>query len=170
MLPAALLLRTFSHAFLCSFSIGMVAACHPWGEKVARWLSSPLAAVAGVVLLAVLMLKVPASYSPVESLMLAPVFFMIVSGNSFFGVLTCRPMRCLGQISYSVYIFHGFLLFGLTRLLDRLHPIRTISPIAYWTFIWLIALLVVAVSTFTYWFIERPFMTRRTPAAQAVAA
>jgi peptidoglycan/LPS O-acetylase OafA/YrhL len=155
------LLRNFFSLLISSFSVGMIAAYHPWGEKVERVLRSWYASVIGLALLCVAFFAQPAIYNVKESALLAPVFFMIVAGNTFFGVLSSRPMRSLGQISYSVYIFHGLILFTLTTWLNRIDPIKNIPPITYWGFVWCIGAIVTCWCTLSYWFVERPFLPGR---------
>jgi peptidoglycan/LPS O-acetylase OafA/YrhL len=158
--------QEFTHSLTASFSIGMLAAYRPWARgggfaKVESVLKSPWSAAVGLLLLAIQMLWIKAGYSWYEPLLLAPIFVMVVAGNSFFGVLTSRPMRCLGQISYSVYIFHALILFTLTRAWNQWHPIVEMSPLAYWSVILVIGFVVAIICTFTYLFIERPFLSKR---------
>jgi peptidoglycan/LPS O-acetylase OafA/YrhL len=76
-------------------------------------------------------------------------------------------MRCLGQVSYSVYIFHTIILFVLTRTWNRVTPIAGMPPTAYWMLILGIGMVVATLCTLTYWFIERPFLSRRMPDTEA---
>jgi peptidoglycan/LPS O-acetylase OafA/YrhL len=105
-------------------------------------------------------------YTVPQALLLAPVFFLVIAGNNFGGLLSSRPMRALGQISYSIYIFHGILLFDLLTLWTRLQPIATMGRTSYAVLIWSVGIIVVLFSTLSYWFIERVF-TARTPKSYA---
>ena len=160
------LLQNLAHYILAGFSIGMLAAYKPWARvarlaKIGLWLKSPWGATIGLLFIAIQLIWIKAGYTWYEPLLLTPAFVMIVAGNSFFGVLTSRPMRCLGQVSYSVYIFHMLVLFTLTRAWNQLFPIAVMTPLAYWSLILIIGLIVAVICTFTYWFIERPFLPRR---------
>ena len=154
------IVRTFILLFVTSFSVGMIAAYDFWRERCARGLSSPVAAFCGVLLVALQLLYVPAVFNAKEPILLIPVFFMVVAGNTFFGVLSSRPMRCLGQISYSLYIFHGIILLFLILALNRIHPVAGIALFNYWALVVAIGLIVVVVCTLSYWFVERPFLPR----------
>jgi peptidoglycan/LPS O-acetylase OafA/YrhL len=163
-------LRRFTNSLATGFSVGMLAAygatsSAPWNKRLQEWLNTRWAAAMGLALLCVQLFLIPANYSWYEPVLLTPAFFMIAAGNSFFGILSSTPMRCLGQTSYSVYIFHGLLLFTLTSLWNRLQPIHNMTVPAYWSLILAIGIVVAAVSTLTYWYIERPFMrSHRLPA------
>jgi peptidoglycan/LPS O-acetylase OafA/YrhL len=150
-------LTRFVTALLTGFSVGALAAYRLSYRRVQAWLKSPVAAVIGSGLLLIHLGWLKGSYSWQESVLLAPVFFMVVAGNTFGGILSSRPMRCLGQISYSVYILHGLILFTLTSLWNRRYPIAGMTIIEYWCGILGISLVVVFVCTLSYWWIERPF-------------
>ncbi len=82
----------------------------------------------------------------------------VLSGYALFRVpFEWRPVRWLGTISYSIYIWHLPLLTIFQRhVVSHLH-ITTIalSHLIYWSFF---ALVVVPWCALVYWFIERPFM------------
>lgn len=170
------LFRQLMQSILYGFSFGMVAAYQPWklSPRIASWLKSPRAVAIAVALLVGQFGWIPAGYTWYEPLLLVPVFFMVAAGNNFFGALTSRAMRCLGQVSYSVYIFHMLILFLLTRIWNRITPIAGLPPTAYWMLILGIGMVVATLCTLTYWFIERPFLSRRmldtTRAVQSAAA
>ena len=156
------LMQNMAHYILAGFSIGMLAAYKPWARvarlaKIGLWLKSPWGATIGLLFIAIQLIWIEAGYTWYEPLLLTPAFVMIVAGNSFFGVLTSRPMRCLGQVSYSVYIFHMLVLFTLTRAWNQLFPIVVMTPLAYWSLILIIGLIVAVICTFTYWVYRAAF-------------
>ncbi len=149
------LIHQYFHMFTVAFAIGMIAAYRPWKERLRIWMISPGAALIAVAFLFVeLSLGAPA-YTLQRSILLAPLFFTVIAGNGFGGLLSSRPMRALGQISYSVYIFHGVVLFDVLSLWNRRYPIATMRPASYAIFIWMIGMAVVIISTLSYWYIER---------------
>jgi peptidoglycan/LPS O-acetylase OafA/YrhL len=168
------LAERFTRAMVSGFPVGMIAAYANWRTlregRVERWLSSSPAAVVGVGLLAGQLFLVPAKYAWYESILPAAIFFMVVAGNSFFGALTSKPLRCLGQVSYSVYIFHGLILFICTSLWNQQHPIAAMSPMQYWGLILVIGIVVAVVCTGTYCWIERPFFVKRQLMVEKVVA
>ena len=153
--------QRFSLAMATSFAVGMLAVYPRWNERLLGWLRSFWASIACLILLVIQFTRIPADYTWYEPILLAPVFVVVCAGNSFFGVLTSRPMRSLGQISYSVYIFHGVLLYVLSSLVNRHMAIASMTPLRYWVAVIGISLVVVAFSLLTYCFIERPFLPKR---------
>ena len=85
-------------------------------------------------------------------------FVLIACGNTLFGLLTNATSRRLGQISYSIFILHGLLLFLTFGLLLRDVQIRSMSALGHWTVIAVISVVLVLLSSITYHYIEVPFI------------
>jgi peptidoglycan/LPS O-acetylase OafA/YrhL len=106
----------------------------------------------------------PLVYSPAGAALLFVPFFAIASGNTMFGLLTWRPARLLGLLSYSIYLLHNWVLYLLSRLVAHYASLATMSEPAYCVVGGVVVLLTIAIATFSYRFIEYPFMrvsTRR---------
>ncbi len=88
-------------------------------------------------------------------LSLAVIFSFIVSGYSF-GILNHKGLKVLGEISYSIYLIHGLVLYTIFTVINIV-DLKTISLEKYYSFFLPTALLVTIVSLFTYKFIECPF-------------
>jgi peptidoglycan/LPS O-acetylase OafA/YrhL len=158
---ATTILGTFLHMFVAGFAIGMFAA-YPRPRRVDQMLRSPWMTLPAVLLIAGQFLFVPAGYTWWEPILLAPIFLMVVSGNSFCGVLTSGSMRSLGTVSYSVYVFHGLILHTLAILINGFYPVIEMTPERYWLLMIPVASIVVVWSTLTYRFIEKPFIAERS--------
>lgn len=50
------------------------------------------------------------SFAFAPLILLTPVFSIVASGHTLFGALTLRSIRWMGEISYSTYLLHGFLI------------------------------------------------------------
>ena len=167
--PAELFVRMFverfSRMFVCGFAIGMLAAYDIPSRRIHAVLRSPWMTPIAAILLAFHLFLISqgarAFDPPQEAALLIPIFFMIIAGNDFCGLLSSSPMRCLGTVSYSLYIFHGMILHLCTLMIDRYDPIRLMTPLHYWLWVLPISLVVVLWSTLSYQFIERPFFARR---------
>jgi peptidoglycan/LPS O-acetylase OafA/YrhL len=159
------LLERFFRMFVAGFTVGMLAAYDISSVRITGILRSPwMTPVAAALVGCHLFLITPGlpMHEPMyESLLLIPVFFMIVNGNDFCGLLSSAPLRCLGAVSYSLYVFHGMILRFLTLTIDRYDPIRLMTPLHYWLWVLPISFVVVLWSTLSYQFIERPFFARR---------
>lgn len=82
--------------------------------------------------------------------MAGTVVFLIwaLCSSSFQGVLTVKPVRFLGKISYSMYLFHILVLFSLSNILFGVIP--------FWV-IWFISLpLMLMVSVLMWYIVEAP--------------
>jgi len=91
-------------------------------------------------------------------LMLSTAFIGIACGNSLFGILTSRYSRLLGQISYSIYLLHGVVLFVMFRFVLGLDTAVRFSPLEHWIYIAWAAVGVVVLCCLTYKWIELPGM------------
>ena len=154
-------LQTFTHMFWAGFAIGMLAAYGNRSERVDGILRSAWMTPIAVILLALQLFLVPPDYAYYEPVLLAPIFFMIIAGNGFLGILSSRPLRALGAVSYSLYVLHGLLLHLLASLLNHFHPIPALSPLVYWGYILLVGTIIAVCATLSYRFIEKPFFARR---------
>ncbi len=92
---------------------------------------------------------------PTTIILLGLVFYLIISGSSVFGLLTSKPARRLGEISYGIYLFQGLVLAAVYWPA----PMRTLalkSPVYHWELAVLAALILVSVSTIAHVTIELP--------------
>lgn len=148
---------------MTGFAVGMSAAYLVRIERVKKLLVSRFAALpALIILIAGLMYN---QRYPLKAVgydyLSALLFFVIVSGNSLFGLLTRRWTLLMGHISYSVYLIHGLLLFYLVQKTLGGPAVQGMSPLRYWGWIaGIVGPSVVVVSAFTYRFIEAPFLGR----------
>lgn len=85
------------------------------------------------------------------------LFFMfVVLGGDLFGLLSMTTSKFLGEISYSIYLMHGVVLFIIFNLL-----FNGVFPLSFFEYCMLLPVflfLVVVVSCVTYLKIEHPFI------------
>jgi len=117
---------------------------------------SKLASTAAVLLL-LIALYATSPLSLLQAVALGLLFTLVASGNSIFGLLTCRPCRLLGEISYSVYLLHGLLLYIAFTLVFP-NAIGRLSLGEYMAVMPLLTIVVVLVSTQTFKFVEDPMI------------
>jgi peptidoglycan/LPS O-acetylase OafA/YrhL len=146
----------FSMGSIGRFFMGMtVAHLVKWRSEIPQLRSPVLSVLLAVALAATVALPVP---RVVVGLVLWLGFAAVIYGNSCFGLFTNRWASLLGHVSYSIYLIHGVLLTTSLRLLDVVTPVGALSPLSFWGFCCVIALLVVGVSAATYRFVEAPFI------------
>ena len=80
------------------------------------------------------------------------------TGSDLFGLLKTHTVKFLGTLSYSIYLIHGIVLFGVLNSVDYFKPIISLSPLHFWSLITLSGLLTIIVSGVTYRYIEYPFI------------
>jgi peptidoglycan/LPS O-acetylase OafA/YrhL len=92
-------------------------------------------------------------------IIIATVFFIIVaSGNSFFGLLTSSLSRKFGQITYSLYLIHGTLLFIIFYGIIGVEKAAKLSNLEYWGIISVTVIPLLFLSQLTFKYIELPMM------------
>ncbi len=82
------------------------------------------------------------------------IFLAAVNGNDIFGFLMNEQIQKLGEISYSIYLTHGVLLFFLMKVADTFISFGTIGSVS---FIFIHFLLTFLVSVLSYKYIEQGF-------------
>lgn len=142
------------------FVFGMAVAHLVSQFQLSQLFSNWKFSIVALLLLAAIPIVLPEPYlSNTEALILiCAIFALFVYGNSLFGLLTAPASRCLGVISYSVYLLHGIVLFVGLNLVNWVYPIKGMNPIAFWLIVGLCGLLVISLSSLTYRFIEVPFL------------
>jgi peptidoglycan/LPS O-acetylase OafA/YrhL len=93
-------------------------------------------------------------------LLLTLAFTLIANGNTLSGLLSCRVSRVFGEITYSVYLLHGLVLFAALRGVVGIPTAQTLSPATHWAVITLATPLLVALSYASWRWIEQPCLRR----------
>jgi peptidoglycan/LPS O-acetylase OafA/YrhL len=107
-------------------------------------------------------------FSLLQISMLGVAFLIMALGNDLFGLLSRRGLKTLGEISYSIYLLHGIVLYSVFTLCNGF-AVTGGNPTSYLAFLPFILLLVCAVSTITFLFIEKPFILRPKQSMEALA-
>ncbi|OJV18897.1 MAG: hypothetical protein BGO12_17715 [Verrucomicrobia bacterium 61-8] len=89
--------------------------------------------------------------------LIAGFFIIIAFGNSLFGLLRWKSVLLLGEISFSIYLIHGLVLYLLFTHL-KIADVSQMDLTGYSFLMPFVASLVIASSALTFLFIERPFI------------
>ena len=141
---------------LCAglFSIGMLCASlekNGWTLRLPAALSSAL-----VVLLAAGAFVIgPGANAAAPMLLLGVAFYLVVLGSNVFGLLTSRPARRLGDISYGIYLLQGLVL-DVVFSAGSARSLALGSAWQHWLMVMLCALLLVGVAALAHVWVERP--------------
>ena len=154
---AGLCIALFSPTQIEWFFVGGCAAAHLVRVRAVRELAAGLTgSVVALGCIAATALYQANTYTPLAAALLFAPFVIFAAGNSLFGLLTCRPARLLGLLSYSVYLLHNWVLYLASRLVNHYTPVADLSPAHYWALAAAVATVTVMCSAFTYRFIEYP--------------
>ena len=98
-------------------------------------------------------------YTVIQMVGTSILFSFIANGYSYGEVLNNNGLRKLGEISYSIYLTHGIILYALrsymhnTKMQIGINGFSLVFPIIF--------TLVILISIITYRFIEYPFICKR---------
>ncbi len=144
--------------YVLSFFAGIFAAYALRFERVVRLANTR---VASWVAIAVLLIEVnvySSAYSFIPQLLIFIAFLILVCGNDLFGALSNQVSRALGEVSYSIYLLHGILLFIVMNFVLGLEQARILDWQHYWLVIICITPILILISFLTFRFIESPAM------------
>lgn len=148
--------------FVLAFLAGIAAA----GLIRITALQNLACSVQGSVITAALLLTVytgfKTAYAPVPMLLLGLAFVLIAAGCSLFGLLNLRLSRVFGEITFSIYLLHGVLLYVAYRLIVGLDMAAHLSWAAHWWVTAAVTPCLVAVSYLSYRYLEMPAMRKTT--------
>jgi peptidoglycan/LPS O-acetylase OafA/YrhL len=129
-------------------------------------LESPKASNVIVIGLSVFSLFFTEPYTFAQMIPLAIIFAFIANGYDFFGVLYNNGLRILGEVSYSIYLMHGAVLYFFFSILNVI-DFSTTSLHAYYLSFPAVFGVVVLLSLLTYKFIESPFLRKKAPVSKS---
>ena len=104
--------------------------------------------------LAILYWNYPDVLGVPQALLLGIAFVLIVSGSDFFGLLQMNAMRLLGEISFSIYLLHGSVLYLVMMGLYRM--VTQYGVTGYWVLSLTLVPLVIILSIITFRLVELP--------------
>lgn len=140
------------------FLAGCAAAVLSRHHLVQRIATTWIASVVAVIFIAATIEWQPLTYSWIGATLLFVPFVLIASGNSMFGLLTLRPARLLGLLSYSIYLLHNWVLFLISRLVNHYTNVAALNQHTYWLIGAVVVICTVTLAAATYRFVEHPCM------------
>ncbi len=93
------------------------------------------------------------AYNPRAALLYGAAFLPIAAGNSMFGVLTTVTLRKLGEISYSLYLLQGLVLYAFFHASGATQTLRQ-----HWGLAIPAAILLVCLGQISFSWVEHPSM------------
>ncbi|MDO9328767.1 MAG: acyltransferase [Pseudomonas sp.] len=145
--------------FLASFLGGIGAGYWIRRPHLMAWGQTRLAGIIALLALAIAFTAFNRAFNLLPLLLLSLFFVIVASGNTLFGALKPRSIRWLGEISYSTYLLHGFVLWVMVQ---RLPLVMDLDARDTWTYLSLLAVctcLLIVISSLTFLYIEKPGMS-----------
>ena len=124
--------------------------------------TSPLASLVALLAISVVLFTQQSAYDISPMLLLTTFFTIIATGNSLFGLLSKTSLLWLGEISYSIYMLHGIIVYFVLNKFFYLFmgaPTQTLpvsDQFAYVLTSLACAVAIVIVASITYYFVELP--------------
>jgi peptidoglycan/LPS O-acetylase OafA/YrhL len=97
----------------------------------------------------------PITFDPLHVVMISLFFILVVLGNDLFGVFSLKSSILLGEISYSIYLLHGIVLYLAFSVL-KIAILKNLSLQEYLIFMPVICVTVILISALTFISIEKP--------------
>lgn len=154
--------------FLKVFLGGMIAAIVAKINLIQKISNSKLASLIVTTLLFTATTQYASSYESTPLLMLTAAFTLVASGNSVFGILTNQLSRKLGEITYSIYLLHGIVLYLIFSVFIGEDASSQFSLVEFWVIIISITPLVIAISALSFRFIEYPSIKKSSVLANLI--
>lgn len=143
-----------------AFLPGIIGAILVRNEKVKRFCSNERNTLFLIVVPAIILLYYPTMFAPIPYLCVTIIFISIACGNTIFGILTMKSTLLLGQISYSIYLLHGFILFLTFIFIINPNKAEKLPIPIYWGIICICTIAVTVICSLTYHFVEKPGIDR----------
>jgi peptidoglycan/LPS O-acetylase OafA/YrhL len=142
---------------MANFMFGMLAAYSIGHQRLQNILQTRFAAVVGLLSLGALYSFFLGTDGLIQIGLMFVFFLVVVNGNDLFGLLSLKGSQYLGAISYSMYLFHGLLLFlAFVAFKHAFGPL--VSAVDFWLLVCATGVATVVVSSITFKFIEEPFI------------
>ncbi|HHT0472640.1 acyltransferase family protein [Klebsiella michiganensis] len=128
-------------------------------EKVKTFIESKLCSWVALILLMYLFFSSGSIFDFDISFVAFLFFMLVVLGNDLFGVLSLFSSKILGEISYSIYLLHGVVIYSLFFVLFDINMHVFFERWYFFLFMPVSTLVVVLVSLVSFSFIEKRFIS-----------
>ncbi|MGY0194766.1 acyltransferase family protein [Leptothrix sp. BB-4] len=167
LLALLFLLVWHPHAMqMSAFLGGVLAALCVRSPGLRERASRPAASLLVIALLAVAVARFPGAYQAVPMLLVSLAFCLIAAGSSLFGLLTCRTSRVLGEMTYSLYLLHGLLLYALFEGVLGAERAAGLSATQHWLMVLVLCPVLILLSQLAYRMVEQPGLALTGPATR----
>jgi len=142
--------------FLASFLGGIAAAYWVRRPNLVAWGQTHAATAVALLALILAMTLFKRAFSLMPLLLLGMFFVVVASGNPLWGALRLHSIRWLGEISYSTYLLHGYVLWIMVQQLPHLMSFNPQNPAFYLLLMAVCSCLLIVIASLTFLYIEKP--------------
>jgi peptidoglycan/LPS O-acetylase OafA/YrhL len=153
--PQAMLLFAFLGGVVAAFAVRSPRYC-----RIARHQAASALVLA---LLVTVVIAYPVAYRPAPLLLVSLAFCLIAGGNTLFGLLISRTSRVLGEMTYSIYLLHGVLLYTLFEIVLGRELAASLSPRDHWLVVLAVCPLLIGLSHLSLRAVEQPGLAMTVP-------
>jgi peptidoglycan/LPS O-acetylase OafA/YrhL len=141
-------------SLMTAFAIGTAAG---YVSRIRAWREFANQRVADLIVILSVCIPVGLNVHGVASVFLFGIAFaLICSGTNLFGLLESRAIRYLGEISFSIYLIHGLVLFVCFECVVGVQRTADLSPLQHWAIVLACVPVVIGLAGICYHVIERP--------------
>ncbi|MEI7456336.1 MAG: acyltransferase [Nitrosomonadales bacterium] len=145
---------------LIPFASGIATAYLHRIESVRNFASRKISSALIILFLSLAVIYFPNPREAGAQILLFGTFVLIACGNDLFGILTNKLSRILGEMSYSVYLLHGMVLFVTFNFVIGIAAAKNLTSEQFWLAIFCLCPVLIVICHTTYRTIEHPFILK----------
>lgn len=151
--------------YLAAFGSGIITAYLVRSPAMSARARTPYAGVLAVAALGTAFFLFSTVHSLPALILLSAAFAVITAGNTLGGLLVWPAARLAGEITYSVYLLHGLVLFAVFHFLLGTTRAAAFTALQHWLVIFACVPVTMLVCCLTFRWIEAPAMQSTTKAS-----
>lgn len=142
--------------FMYAFAGGVLAAFTVNNQSIKQYAKKSITSILILGCFIFVILYFDTAYSIIPICFLTVAFIGIACGNTLFGTLTLKISKLFGQLSYSMYLFHGIVLYFIFIIVIGSETASKFNIIEHWLVVSISSLLVLLIATICFKWIEQP--------------
>lgn len=154
--------------FIYPFIIGLVTAFLAQNKTICQYASKSISSIIIISCLIIVMILFNTSYKIIPITILSITFIGIACGNNLFEILTFSISRLLGQLSYSIYLLHGIILYIVFNIIIGSENSDKFNDYQHWIAVSICSIIIILVSLTSFKLIENPAIQVSTRVTQKI--
>ncbi len=142
--------------FIYAFAGGALAAILINNNYINQIANKTITSLLILACLSIVTVGFDTAYSIAPICILTLAFIGIAGGNDLFGLLTLKTSRLLGQLSYSIYLLHGIMLYFVFIIVITPEKASHLTVINHWLLVAACGLFTLLIASLCFKWIELP--------------